>query len=81
MQWENLTMFERAKQYLKFGAARPPGTVWAMERAYFEFRHKYPGKEEYAYLRLVLQSRYPDKSNQVQQLASVVVSTTPSLML
>lgn len=45
-------MFEWAKEYLKFGAARPPGTVWMMERTYFELRHKYPGKDEYAYLRL-----------------------------
>ena len=44
------SMSERVKEYLKFGAARPPGTVWAMERAYFELRHQYPGKDEYAYL-------------------------------
>jgi hypothetical protein len=54
-------MFKRMKEYLKFGAGRPLGTVWAMEKAYFEFRRKYPGKSEYAYLRLSLQSRYPEK--------------------
>jgi len=63
-------MFERVKEYLRFGAARPPGTVWVMERTYFELRHKYPGKDEYAYLRLTLQGRYPDKLDQIHQLAS-----------
>jgi hypothetical protein len=64
-------MFERAKEYLKFGAGRPPGTIWAMEKAYFELRHKYPDKEEYAYLRLALQSRYPDKpETEIHKLAS-----------
>jgi len=57
-------MFERAKEYLKFGTGRPRGTIWAMEKAYFEFRRKYPGKEEYAYLRLALQSRYPGKKTE-----------------
>jgi hypothetical protein len=64
------TMFKWAREYLKFGAARPPGTVWMMERTYFELRHKYPGKDEYAYLRLALQGRYPDKPDQIHQLAS-----------
>jgi primosomal protein N' len=63
-------MFERLKEYLKFGAGKPTGTIWAMERAYFELRRRYPGKEEYAYLRLTLQSRYPGKPNEVVQLAS-----------
>ena len=48
-------------EYLIFGAGRPPGTIWAMEKVYFKFRRKYPGREEYVYLRLVLQSRYPEK--------------------
>jgi len=52
-------MFERFKEYLKFGAGRPPGTMWAMEKSYFEWKHKYPARTEYAYLRLALQSRYP----------------------
>ena len=42
-----------------------------MERTYFELRHKYPGKDEYAYLRLALQSRYPDKLDQIQHLARI----------
>jgi hypothetical protein len=64
-------MFERAREYFKFGAGRPPGTIWAMERAYFEFRRKYPGKDEYAYLRLALESRYPDKpTEQIHTLLS-----------
>ena len=42
-----------------------------MERAYFELRHKYPAKEEYAYFRLAFQSRYPDKSEtEIHKLAS-----------
>ncbi len=42
-----------------------------MEKAYFESRHKYPGKEEYAYLRLALQSRYPDKpETEIHELVS-----------
>lgn len=62
-------MFERLKAYLK-NTGKPTGTMWAMERAYFELRRRYPGKEEYAYIRLTLQSRYPDKPEQVVQLAS-----------
>jgi hypothetical protein len=54
-------MFERAKEFFRFGAGRPPGTMWSMERAYFELRRKYPGRDEYAYLFLALRSRYPDK--------------------
>ncbi len=46
------------------GVARPPGTIWSMERAYFEFRRRFPGKGEHVYLHLALQSRYPDKSAQ-----------------
>ncbi len=64
-------MFGRAKEYLKLGAGRPPGTIWAMEKAYFDLRHRYPGREEYAYLRLALQSRYPEKSEAyIQELVS-----------
>lgn len=45
--------------------------MWAMERAYFELRHKYPGKEEYAYLRLALRSRYLEKSeDEIRELVS-----------
>jgi hypothetical protein len=64
-------MFDRVKEYLKFGAGRPLGTIWAMERSYFQFRRRYPGKEEYAYFRLTLQSRYPDKNTtELQELLS-----------
>jgi hypothetical protein len=45
-------MFERAREYLQFGAGRSSGTILALERAYFEFRRKYPGKDVYGYLRL-----------------------------
>jgi hypothetical protein len=58
-------MFERAKEFFRFAAGRPPGTMWSIERAYFEFRRKYPGKDEYAYLFLALRSRYPDRSEDV----------------
>ena len=36
--------------------------MWAMEKAYFTARRKFPFKKEPVYLRLTLQSRYPDKS-------------------
>lgn len=52
-------MFERVREYFTLGAGRPLGTMWMMEKAYFEYRHRYPGEDEYAYLRLALQSRYP----------------------
>ena len=39
------------------GARRAPCGPW--EKSYFEWKHKYPGRTEYAYLRLALQSRYP----------------------
>ena len=57
-------MLDRFKEYLKWGAGRLPGTMWAMEKAYFEFKYAYPGKDEYAYLRFALQSRYPEKRTQ-----------------
>lgn len=63
-------MFERFREYLSLGAGRPPGTIWAMEKAYFDLRRRYPGKNEYAYLRMTLQSRYPDKAAEVKQMAS-----------
>ncbi len=62
-------MFGRAKEYFKWGTGRPMGTVWMMEKAYFEMRRRYPGKTEYAYLRLALQSRYPDRPDEVPLLA------------
>ncbi|MBI3609175.1 MAG: hypothetical protein HY204_00530 [Nitrospirae bacterium] len=55
-------MFEWLKEYLRSGISRPLGTIMMMERAYFVFRRKFPAKEEYAYLRLALQSRYREKS-------------------
>lgn len=63
-------MFQRFREYLKFGAGRPPGTIWAMEKAYFDLRRKYPGREEHTYLRLALQSRYPNKGDEIHKLAS-----------
>ena len=64
-------MLKRATEYIVFGAGRPFGVLWAMEKAYFDFRHRFPGKEEYAYLRLALQSRYPEKdSTQLSALVS-----------
>jgi len=47
----------------KLGAGRPLGTIWSMEKAYFDLRHRYPGREDHAYLRLALQSRYPEKGD------------------
>ena len=32
-----------------------------MEKAYFEVRRKFPDRDEYAYLRLALASRYAEK--------------------
>lgn len=52
-------MANRFMEYIKYGAGRPPGTMWSIEKSYFEWKHKYPDKTEYAYLRLALQSRYP----------------------
>lgn len=52
-------MTNRFIEYLKYGAGRPPGTMWAMEKSYFEWRHKYPGRDRQVYLRAALQSRYP----------------------
>lgn len=64
-------MFKRVREYLVFGAGRPFGVLWAMEKAYFDFRRRFPGRDEHAYLRLVLQSRYPEKdSDQVSVLVS-----------
>src|SRR5579864_2248892 len=52
-------MFDRFKEYVKYGAGRPPGTMWAMEKSYFEWKHKYPNRHDYVYLQMALQSRYP----------------------
>lgn len=68
---ESGRMFKRVTEYLVFGAGRPFGVVWATEKAYFDFRHRFPGKDEHFYLRLALQSRYPEKdSHQVSALVS-----------
>ncbi len=56
-------MFERFKEYVKYGAGRPPGTMWAMERAFFEYMYRYPDRNEYAYIRLALQARYPERAD------------------
>lgn len=64
-------MLKRAAEYVAFGFGRPFGVLWAMEKAYFDFRRRFPGKEEHAYLRLALQSRYPEKdSDEVCTLVS-----------
>jgi len=52
-------MLKRFIEYLKYGAGRPPGTMWAMEKCYFVLRHHYPNLSEDAYLLLTLRSRYP----------------------
>ena len=54
-------MFDRANEFFRFGAGRPPGTMWSIEKAYFELRRKHPGRDECAYLFLALRSRYLDK--------------------
>jgi hypothetical protein len=55
-------MLKRVAEYLASGAGRPLGVIWASEKAYFDFRRRFPGKDEPAYLRLTLQSRYPEKN-------------------
>jgi hypothetical protein len=75
MEWvrrqNRAVMFKRIGEYLTFGAGRPFGVVWATEKAYFDFRRRFPGRDEPVYLRLTLQSRYPEKdSNQVSALVS-----------
>jgi hypothetical protein len=64
-------MLKRLTEYLAFGAGRPMGVLWAMERAYFDSRRRFAGKDEQVYLRLTLQSRYPEKdSSQIGGLLS-----------
>src|SRR5215471_17798862 len=55
-------MFGRIAEYFKYGALKPRGVMWAMEKAYFTARRKFPFKKGPVYLRLTFQSRYPDKS-------------------
>lgn len=55
-------MLKRLAEYLVVGAGRPFGVVWATEKAYFDCRRRFPGKDEHVYLRLALQSRYPEKN-------------------
>ena len=62
-------MFKGLKEFLK-NTGTPIGTMLAMERAYFEYRHQVPGREENVYLRLALQSRYPDKREEVVRISS-----------
>lgn len=62
-------MLKQFIEYLKYGAGRPPGTMWAMEKCYFDWKHRYPNRTEYAYLLLTLRSRYPLKS-EVDEIAS-----------
>lgn len=61
-------MTNRFIEYLKYGAGRPPGTMWAMEKSYFEWRHKYPGRDHQVYVRAALQSRYP-LNNEIPAIA------------
>lgn len=64
-------MLKRANEHLVSRAGNPFGVLWAMERAYFDSRRRFPGRDEDVYLRLALQSRYPEKdSNQLSALAS-----------
>lgn len=63
-------MFQNTMEYLRFGAGRPLGTIWSMEKAYFELRRKYPAREEALYIQGSLLSRYPDRSrNQIDEIA------------
>jgi hypothetical protein len=55
-------MLKRLAEYFTFGFGRPLGVVWATEKAYFDVRRKFPGKGEHVYLRLAVQSRYPEKN-------------------
>lgn len=64
-------MFKKATEYVTHGFGRPLGVLWAMEKAYFDIRRSFPDREEYAYLRLALQTRYPEKdSKQMSELVS-----------
>jgi hypothetical protein len=54
-------MFGRTIEYLRYGAGRPLGTMWSMEKAYFDLRRKYPAKEDAMYIKGSLLSRYPDR--------------------
>ena len=56
-------MFGRIAEYFKYGALKPRGVMWAMEKAYFTARRKFPFKKGPVYLRLTFESRYPDKSD------------------
>lgn len=66
-------------EYLKYGAGRPPGTMWAMEKSYFEWNHKYPNKTEYAYLRLALQYCYP-LNKKIPEIAARCSSLDDAIM-
>jgi hypothetical protein len=37
--------------------------MWAMEKSFFEWKYRYPGKSDNFYLRRALWSRYPEKGN------------------
>jgi tetratricopeptide (TPR) repeat protein len=63
-------MSRRLWEYLRFGAGRPPGTMWAIEKAYFEQKFRYPGRMEMAYLFLALRARYLEKpEKQIWEIA------------
>jgi hypothetical protein len=66
----NPLMFQNVIEYLQYGAGRPFGTVWSMEKAYFKLRRKYPVKEEVVYIKGSLLSRYPDRpASQINEIA------------
>jgi Tfp pilus assembly protein PilF len=48
-------------EYLKYGVGRPPGTMWSVEKSYFEHRFRFPRRMEMAYLFYALRARYPEK--------------------
>lgn len=55
-------MLRRLVEYLTFGAGRPTGTMWAVEKSYFEHRFRFPRRMEMAYLFWALRARYPEKA-------------------
>jgi len=57
-------MLKRLTEYFAFGFGRPLGVVWATEKAYFDVRRKFPGRDEHVYLWLAVQARYPEKNPQ-----------------
>ncbi len=70
LQTHNPDMFRNTIEYLRYGAGRPFGTIWSMEKAYFDLRRKYPAREEASYVKGSLLSRYPDRpAGQIHEIA------------